>query len=252
MRGYFAVLFDDAGPVQSGHGSYAEPGGAALEAREWAESEGLPLTEEAAKLVATMNRSSTAPRASGRVYTGIGSRETPPEMLALMTRIARRLSALGYTLRSGAASGADSAFEAGAGEREVYLPWEGFNGRSAAEAGVFVTSQLPAADAAEAMASEHHGGWAKLSQGARRLHSRNTMQVLGQDLATPSAFVICWGRNYKLVDDRVADVAGGTGLAVRLAFARRVPVFHLGIDSHRERIERWLERSEATNAASPV
>jgi hypothetical protein len=40
LRGYFAVLYDECGPIQSGIGSYETPEGAADEARDWAVSEG--------------------------------------------------------------------------------------------------------------------------------------------------------------------------------------------------------------------
>ena len=42
LRGWFAVLYDEAGPIQSGIGSYETPEGAAQEARDWAISEGIP------------------------------------------------------------------------------------------------------------------------------------------------------------------------------------------------------------------
>lgn len=45
LRGWFAVLYDAAGPVQTGIGSDATAVDAWHEACEWAESEGLPLPE---------------------------------------------------------------------------------------------------------------------------------------------------------------------------------------------------------------
>lgn len=54
------------------------------------------------------------PRA-GASYAGVGSRETPPQVLAVMRSAARVLASRGWILRSGGALGADSAFEAGAG-----------------------------------------------------------------------------------------------------------------------------------------
>lgn len=42
LRGYFAVLYDQDGPIQSGVGSYETPDGAYREARDWAISEGIP------------------------------------------------------------------------------------------------------------------------------------------------------------------------------------------------------------------
>ena len=61
-------------------------------------------------------------------YAGIGSRETPKNKCRLMTKIAKILSGK-YTLRSGGADGADSAFEAGAGDnKQIFLPSNYFNG----------------------------------------------------------------------------------------------------------------------------
>ena len=60
-------------------------------------------------------------------YAGIGSRSTPEPVLQIMHRVAHRLSEMGYTLLSGGAGGADSAFEAGCfSKKEIYLPWPGF------------------------------------------------------------------------------------------------------------------------------
>jgi hypothetical protein len=41
-----------------------------------------------------------------KYYAGIGSRETPKDILDLISKIAIKLESLGYTLRSGGADGA--------------------------------------------------------------------------------------------------------------------------------------------------
>ena len=46
-----------------------------------------------------------------KYYTGIGSRETPKDIMQLMSKLAYKLASEGYILRSGAAQGADTAFE---------------------------------------------------------------------------------------------------------------------------------------------
>ena len=46
-------------------------------------------------------------------YAGIGSRNTPENIQAIMTKLATKLESLGWVLRSGGADGADSAFELG-------------------------------------------------------------------------------------------------------------------------------------------
>jgi len=57
------------------------------------------------------------------IYAGVGSRETPPEMLKKMTAISKKLAAQGYVLQSGGAIGADMAFE-GKGYPEVLIAGE--------------------------------------------------------------------------------------------------------------------------------
>lgn len=51
------------------------------------------------------------PGQKNMTYAGIGSRETPMEVLELMTKASTWLGARGYTLQSGGAIGADMAFE---------------------------------------------------------------------------------------------------------------------------------------------
>lgn len=230
MRGWFAVLFDDEGIIQSGYGSHPDLDGAWREAIEWATAENLPLARRDCRPT------------SQRFYAGIGSRETPPQFLKQMESIARRLSQAGWTLRSGGADGADSAFERGAGDRkEIYLPWSGFNNRRSDEPGCALPSDP---DAAAAIAANYHPVWNRLSPAARKLMSRNACQVLGRRLDSPSRFVLCWAPNPKTdPHGLVADVSGGTGLAVRLAHSRGIPVFHL--DVHRARIDRFLSSSDA-------
>ena len=148
-----------------------------------------------------------------RYYSGVGSRKTPPTIQDTMRRIAESLSGQGFTLRSGGADGADSAFEDGAGPaKEILVPWPNFNGRSHG-----ITPPNP--EHAMALAARHHPGWRNCGQAARTIHARNVCIVLGPDLATPSEFVICWTPD--------ARASGGTGQAVRVARAYGIPVIFL-------------------------
>ena len=154
------------------------------------------------------------------VYAGIGSRETPPEALAVMTDMADELARHGAVLRSGAARGADQAFERGAnaaaGLKEIYLPEEGFSRRSSDEAGV--TADIP--EKAFEIAARIHPAWHKLDNRGCRLQARNVMQVLGADCESPADVVICWTPDGR---DR-----GGTSQAIRLAREHNIPILNLG------------------------
>lgn len=145
-------------------------------------------------------------------YAGIGSRETPVNILNTMTKCANRLANRGYILRSGGAPGADFAFERGAGTaKEIYLPWKGFNGSS---------SQIYSIPSkATEIAAEFHPAWSRCSDSARKLHSRNVLQILGYTLNSPVSFVLCWTKDGK--------ASGGTGQAIRIAEHLNIPVFNL-------------------------
>lgn len=147
----------------------------------------------------------------GLIYAGVGSRETPPLVLSTMTAIANGLRRRNYVLRSGAAPGADTAFELGAKNKcEIWLPWPLFNGHD---------SPFTPQPEAFGMAQKYHPAWDRCSLAARKMHARNCHQVLGADLETPCRMVVCWtpyGRG-----------EGGTGQAIRIARAHGIPVFDL-------------------------
>lgn len=154
-----------------------------------------------------------------RKYAGIGSRQTPVEILEDMRRLGRDLAENGWVLRSGGADGADSAFEAGCdlmkGSKEIFLPWMGFNGN---ESPLF----NPSVNAAY-IASTLHPAWDKLSYGAQKLHARNCHQILGEHLDDPVDIVICWTPG--------GEVVGGTATAIKLAEQHGIRVINLAIDT---------------------
>ena len=145
-------------------------------------------------------------------YAGIGSRETPKEFLDLFTRVAKYLSTKDCVLRSGGAKGSDQAFESGAIHKEIYLPWKGFEGNN--------SNLIVKDERAFEIAEKYHPRWNYLSQGAQKLQARNSHQILGHDLNSPSDFVICWTKGGK------GD--GGTGQAIRIAKDYNIPVFDCG------------------------
>jgi len=151
-----------------------------------------------------------------KYYAGIGSRETPLAVLKMMTAVAKRLSSFGYICRSGGADGADAAFEEGAIHKQIYLPWNGFNSRTADGSSYVVPSYN------EEYVYKYHPAPHKLSDAGKKLMSRNTYQVLGDDLNTPAEFVLCWTKDGK--------ASGGTGQAMRIAKDMHIPIFNLKSD----------------------
>ena len=169
-----------------------------------------------------------------KYYAGIGSRETPPDILKLMTKIAIYLEAQGYILRSGGAYGADSAFAQGCNElsREIYVPWNNYNGHP-------MISLIP--NDAFALASGLHPNWLALTNGAKALMARNCMQILGMNLQSPVKFVICWTKDGCISEKERTSKTGGTGQAIALASRNNIPIFNLARKDHLERFDFFKE-----------
>jgi hypothetical protein len=150
-------------------------------------------------------------------YAGIGSRETPLEVLNLFNTIGEFLVSKKFILRSGGAKGADKAFEDGCnivnGLKEIYLPWDRFEGSLSK----FIVSNPKAFE----IAKKYHPNWDSLSYGAKKLQARNSHQILGNDLNTPSQFVVCWTKN--------GQGSGGTGQAIRIANDYNIPILDVGM-----------------------
>lgn len=156
-------------------------------------------------------------------YAGIGSRSTPPEILTTMTQIAHVFASMGWTLRSGGAAGADTAFENGAGElKEIFYP----------------KNFIP--EWAFEISSAHHPAWNNLTPFVKRLMARNALQILGADRSNPSKFVICWTPDGSI--DGSSRTSGGTGQALRIATTHNIPVYNLAKDVHLDAMKKLLEK----------
>ncbi|MDE0406863.1 MAG: NADAR domain-containing protein, partial [Alphaproteobacteria bacterium] len=145
--------------------------------------------------------------------------------------------------------GADSAFAAGipAEQRTVWLPWPNYNELSGPDCRVPSPERM---QECLAIAERLHPAWHRCSQGARKLHARNVAILLGPELDRPVDAVVCWTQG--------GAVAGGTGMALRIAAERRIPVFNLGsmtVQTAREQLEqirRSLGPTDARAAARPA
>lgn len=163
-----------------------------------------------------------------KTYAGIGSRDTPNHELKLMKNIAQRLSSLGYILYSGGAAGADSAFETGADPHmQIFLPWDGFNGKYSDGVKYCVPNQNMS------LVEKYHPKPNSLSVKGKKFMSRNSYQVLGPTLNKPVDFVICWTPEGK--------IRGGTGQALRIAKDYKIPVFNLALTSDVDSLSRYMQ-----------
>lgn len=178
------------------------------------------------------------------IYTGIGSRKTPADVLELMKDIGEFMAVRGHTLRSGGADGADKAFEEGAhrvpgAKVEIYLPWNGFNGYWLNQANLSMLAVLEHTQDIEQLCrdtlamqfdslgevemdpEEEH--WNRLSRAARKLHMRNMLQIEGNGRFSHeiSQAVICWTPK--------GQWTGGTASALKLAWRYNIKIQNLAI-----------------------
>ena len=127
-------------------------------------------------------------------YAGVGRRTTSFESLKTATIFAKEMYKLGYTLRSGGASGADSAFERGANNKtKIFLP-------------------SSANKKAVEFASQFHPAWHRCSAFTKNAHARNAMILMGENLDDPVEFTAYIKSD---LEQEVTD--GGTGVTLKMA-----------------------------------
>lgn len=192
--------------------------------------------------------------------------------MTVMGQFAYKGCQFNYCGRSGGASGSDSCLEVGVNKyledsnrnlsassfMEIYLPWKDFNGRDSNATGYYTLSEMSNKYDARSIARAIHPkwvlddkveqgeiiaprNWMPMRQGAKYLHTRNVYQLLGQDLNTPSRFVLCWAEP-KCADRRTEEVKGGTGTAVKLGIDNGVEIINLYHQDNLDRVLKWINK----------
>lgn len=168
-----------------------------------------------------------------KIYAGVGSRETPPDILLLMEDLGKALCEDGWMLSSGDAIGADRAFYYGALKARnfspemvrIYLAYDGFwNGQDR----VYVRDHVGLLDAtkfkdtydiATQLAFDARGSFEGLGRGGIALHTRNVFQIYGHSLQDIVKSVVYWG----IPVGKSEKVKGGTNTALQLAIKAEIP-----------------------------
>ena len=156
-------------------------------------------------------------------YAGIGSRETPPDILVQMTSFAKEAEKLGYTLNTGISfrgkeEGADGAFSKGTTKKNLFSP---------EKHGTRLLEQKIAKEI-------HPNPYALVRKGtyALKLMARNTNQVFGDNLDTPVDFVLFWAEE----TSNPLRCKGGTGQAVEMARRKGIPTINMINPNWRQKI----------------
>lgn len=167
-----------------------------------------------------------------KFYTVVGSRKTPKDICDLMSQIGIKLESQGWILRSGAAIGADSAFEKYVTNKVIYTIK---NFDFSPENYDFCKSELFSI-LGKGLCFDNY------SKNSQILILRDMNQVLGSIKTTleKSKFLICYTpyENYELNPPN--NHCGGTRFAVRIAKKHQIPVYNLVNKQDKERIEKWI------------
>lgn len=165
-------------------------------------------------------------------YAGVGSRETPPAVLAKMTKVAKLLESKGYTLQSGGAVGADSAFEAGVKSKKQ----------------IFYAKDATAKTIA--IAKEIHPNPTALTDFPLKLMARNTSQVFGKNLDAPVDFVLAWTPDGAVSSAQRTRKTGGTGQAIDMASRKGVPVINMASADWQQQLSAIVDAKPAAKPAA--
>ena len=187
-----------------------------------------------------------------KFYTGVGSRETPKDILEYIRKVGKRMAELNYIGRSGSADGADYYFELGYFDYlkdaqtnntecltlfNSYIPWNNFktkHGVISVDRYHSCPQQFSSYKEAKTMVSTIHPAYNKLTSGALALHTRNIYQVLGDSLDSPSKVLFCYAQPTK------TGVKGGTNTAYQLALRHNIPCYNFYKQEDIDKINKLL------------
>jgi hypothetical protein len=192
-------------------------------------------------------------------YAGIGSRETPQEVLDLMTEAAKYLDGLGYTLRSGGAAGADTAFEKGAIKKEIF---KGFD--PVGETEIKIAHEIHPDLKGAMSASKNKKIKAKIAEGAsnneaeksgersawavQNLMARNTNQIFGKNLDSTTDFVLFYAQE----TNNPLRPKGGTGQAVEMARRKGIPTINMASPDWRKQLTAVVNSNKPASVVEDI
>jgi hypothetical protein len=149
-------------------------------------------------------------------FTAIGSRGTriaiPEEVSRRFGSAVKWLETQGFTVRTGDAIGMDQLARDNATKKEVYTAKD-----ATPETRLIAREIHPAPQSVDKTKNPEYT-WG--------LHARNTFQVFGRNLDTPSDFVIAWTPDGAVNTETRTVATGGTGQAIDMASRKGIPVFN--------------------------
>ena len=178
-------------------------------------------------------------------YAGIGSRETPQEVLDKMTQAATYLESLGYTLRSGRAKGADTAFEKGVkSKKQIFGGFDATGDREKAVAHEIHPNLTGAMEASKKRAIANGKNGERSAWAVENLMARNTNQIFGENLDTPVDFVLAYDPS-GWIGKGARPQKGGTLQAIEMAYRKGIPVINMADTNWKDQLKTAIANKPA-------
>jgi hypothetical protein len=195
-------------------------------------------------------------------YAGIGSRETPQEVLDKMTEVAKYLDGLGYTLNTGktftAKPSNDPKYQKQYEERLAFSKKNngkvGLDEEGADRAFSLGTTKknlfgvnAPVGKKEMSVMEEIHPSPDRLKEGGKKLMARNTNQIFGENLNTPVDFVLFYAKETKGIRPE-----GGTGQAVEMARRKGIPTINMADTNWKQQLKAAIANKATTQPSISV
>ena len=145
-----------------------------------------------------------------KYYAGIGDKKLPPQLPQIIQKVAKGMHGDGYCLRNNGMDGAEREFMRGVSDKQLILPWDGFNG---------LKSQYnEAPEAATQVAYNHVNLFGDMSHSKQKIMLAKIQTILGVDCKTPVNIVVCYSFD---------ELYGESAQMISLAKAYQIEIVNL-------------------------
>ncbi len=169
-------------------------------------------------------------------YVVTGNKDASSSIIEDIKQFVIKLEDLGYTTRSGGMDGIDSEVESVSKKLELYLPWRDFSNKQ--------SKLYFSGDLAKQAAKKYSPVYDNLKPAIQSFLAKNARMVLGDKLNSNCLFLICWSEDGAEHKKDVTARTGNVGHVILIANSIGVPVFNLGKEGTKQRLQNYISMLE--------
>lgn len=169
-------------------------------------------------------------------YVVAGNKDAPASIIEDIKEFVKKIEGLGYITRTSVMSEVETETESIAKNMELYLPWNGFNEK---ESKFYFNDDL-----SKQAAKKYSPVYDSLKPVIQTFLAKNARMVLGQKLNSNALFLLCWSEDGVEHKKDVTARTGNIGHIILIANSIGIPVFNLGKEGTKERLQNYLSKFE--------